>query len=360
MPKLTTRVVIATGGTGGHVFPAQALASELSRQGVDVFIFSDGRGQQFNTPSHLTVQISSSQLQGSARQKIQGGALLMKGIGKALYHLRCLKPDVVVGFGGYASFPTMMAAAILRLPSIIHQADAYFGRTNRFLAPFMTRIATSFPHVENIPSSCKGKVSMTGLPVRPEIMSAEYGPSENEAPFQLLVTGGSQGAKVFGEIVPQAVYLLEPVQQKRLRISQQCRAEFLDMTKALYERTKAKVELSPFLENMGERYKKAHLIISRAGASSAVEAAVVGRPTLFVPYPYAMDDHQFYNSKEVINAGGGWMMREKEFTSIALSNLLSELMTSPWKLSQAAVNIRTIAISDASIRLAHLVDLIAP
>lgn len=359
MRKLTTRVVLATGGTGGHVFPAQALASELSRKGTEVFIFSDGRGQQFNTHSYLTVKISSSQLQGSAGQKIKGGALLMKGIGTALYYLRRLKPDVVVGFGGYASFPTMMAAAILRLPAIVHQADAYFGRANRLLAPFMTRIATSFPHVENIPSSCKGKISMTGLPVRSEIVSAEYMISEGEAPFHLLVTGGSQGARVFGEIVPQAVYLLEPLQQKRLCISQQCRPEFLDMTKALYEKTKAKVELSHFLENMGERYKEAQLVISRAGASSVIEAAVVGRPTLFVPYPHAMDDHQFYNAKEVVNVGGGWMMREKEFTSIALSKLLSELMTSPWKLSQAAVNIRTISISDASIRLAHLVGLIA-
>jgi len=359
MSELEKRIVLAAGGTGGHVFPAHALARELSLQGYQVFIFSDGRGHQFNDSSFHKVEIPACQLQGSLGQKLKGGLKLMRGVGVALYHLRRLKPHAVVGFGGYASFPTMMAAATLRIPTIIHQADAYFGRVNRLLAPFVTRIATSFPQVKNIPSSCLNKVSFTGLPIRSEIKPEPYVISEENAPFTLLVTGGSQGAKIFGEVIPQAVSLLEPSLQKRLHIIQQCRTEFLDRTQALYKQTKAHVELSSFLDQMGEQYKKAHFIISRAGASSVVETALVGRPALFVPYPYAKDDHQSFNAQQVINVEGGWMMQEKEFTSKALAILLSELITSPWKLKQSAVNIQAIAIPDASLRLAHLVKLIA-
>lgn len=358
MGELTKRIVLATGGTGGHVFPAQALASELSSQGYEVFIFSDKRGHQFNNSSFVIFRIPAGQPRGSIGQKLKGGMKLVSGIGVALAHLRRLKPHAVVGFGGYASFPTMMAAALLRLPTIIHQADAYFGRTNRHLARFVTRIATSFPHVENIPASCQRKVSFTGLPMRPDIKPEPYSTCEEDGPFHLLVTGGSQGAKVFGEVIPQAVLFLDPSLQKRLHISQQCRAESLEMTQAAYEQTKANVELSPFLDQIGKRYKKAHLTISRAGASSVVEVALVGRPALFIPYPYATDDHQSYNAQQVVNVAGGWMMREKEFTSKVLATLLSELMTSPWKLTQAAANIRAVAIPDASLRLAHLIKLI--
>lgn len=355
--ELEKRIVLAAGGTGGHVFPAQSLAQELITQGKTVFIFTDGRGSQFKDTSFITIRIPADQLQGSLGKKIKGGLKLMTGFGAALYHLQRIKPHVVVGFGGYASFPTLLAASLLRLPTVVHQADAYFGRTNRLLAPFVTRIATSFPHVENIPPLYQQKVSFTGLPVRPEIQSAPYVMPKEDKPFYLLVTGGSQGARIFGEIIPGAIRLLEPSLQKRLYISQQCRPEFLTVAQALYAQTNAHVELSPFLEKMGEQYKRAHLIVSRAGASSVIEAALVGRPAIFVPYPYAMDDHQFYNAQEAHKVEGGWVIREKEFTSNNLAALLSDFITSPWKLAQAAVNIRAIAIPDASLRLADLVNL---
>ncbi|HUX80232.1 MAG TPA: undecaprenyldiphospho-muramoylpentapeptide beta-N-acetylglucosaminyltransferase [Alphaproteobacteria bacterium] len=358
MSELIKRIVLAAGGTGGHVFPAQALGRELAAQGHEVYIFSDGRGHQFNNASFLRVNIPASQFNGSVGQKLKGTVKLIGGTGAALYHLRRLKPHVVIGFGGYASVPTMIAAIALRVPTIIHQADAYFGRANRFLAPFVTRIATSFPHVENIPKPYQNKVSFTGLPLRPDIKPSPYDLSEENEPFHLLVTGGSQGARVFGEVIPKAVSLLDPVLQKRLRICQQCRAEYLETVEDLYEQTEAHVQLSPFLDLMGERYKKAHLVISRAGASSVLEVALVGRPSLFIPYPYAMDDHQFYNAQQAVDAKGSWLMREKEFTSNGLAIYLSELMTSPWKLKQAGANIQTIAVGDASLRLAHLVKLI--
>ncbi len=359
MSKFQNRIILATGGSGGHVFPSYALAKELSRQGYEVYLFSDSRGHQFSDSSFLRVKIPSAHLQGSIGKKLKGGMYLISGIGAALYHLRRLKPQAVVGFGGYASFPTMVAATMLRLPTIIHGADAYFGRTNRRLAPFVTGIATSFPHTENIPLAYKDKVNFTGLPVRPDIEPHPYMASTENGAFHLLVTGGSQGARVFSEILPQAVSLLDPSLQKRLRISQQCREESIRETQALYDKTKSHVELSPFLDRMGERYKKAHFIISRAGASSVIEAALVGRPALFIPYPYAMDDHQFYNAQQAVIVEGGWMMREKEFTSKALATFLSKLITSPWKLMQAAVNIHRLVVPDATLRLAHLVKVIA-
>jgi UDP-N-acetylglucosamine--N-acetylmuramyl-(pentapeptide) pyrophosphoryl-undecaprenol N-acetylglucosamine transferase len=358
MSNFEKRIVLSAGGTGGHMFPAQALAHQLSSQGYKLFIFSDDRGHDFKDSSFSMIRIPVGQLHGSIGKKLHGGFNLMKGMGTALYHLQSIQPHAVIGFGGYASFPTMLAAALRRFPTIIHQADAYFGRTNCLLSPFVTRIATSFPHVENIPSSYKSKVSFTGLPIRSEIQPTPYIPSMENDPFHLLVTGGSQGAKIFGDMIPRAIQLLDTSLQRRLHITQQCRSESLELTHSLYKHTKATVELSPFLDQMGERYKKAHLVISRSGASSVIEAALVGRPALFIPYPYAMDNHQFYNAQEVVNVQGGWVMQEKELTSQCLATFLSELMTSHWKLKKAAVNIQTIVIPDASVRLANLVKVL--
>lgn len=358
MSKLKKSIVLAAGGTGGHVFPAQALAQELSAQGYNVFFFTDARGHQFKLSNVSLVKIPAGQLSGSLHKKVQGGAILVAGTLAALYQLKRIKPAAVIGFGGYASFPTMMAAITLRIPTIVHQADAYFGRANHFLAPLVTRIATSFPHVENIPKSCHHKVVYTGLPVRPEIKAEPYIlPEENET-FQILITGGSQGAKIFGEVIPQAISLLKPSLQKRLCIHQQGRPEYLGLINALYQRTKAQVVLSRFFKSMGEEYKKAHLVISRAGASSVTEAAVVGRPVLFVPYPYAMDDHQFYNAQQAVNVQGGWLMREKEFTPESVALYMSSLMASPRKLEEAALNARKLAVPDAVLRLSHLVKMI--
>jgi UDP-N-acetylglucosamine--N-acetylmuramyl-(pentapeptide) pyrophosphoryl-undecaprenol N-acetylglucosamine transferase len=348
-------VVLAAGGTGGHVFPAQALAQELTAQSVEVYLFTDERGQTHTVNIPNIVKIPAAQLQGSGVKKLKEGIELLRGIKVASRHLRRLRPYAVVGFGGYASFPTLIAAIILRIPLFLHQADAYLGRVNRWLAPFAKRLATSFPYVENIPTSCQKKVSFTGLPLRAEIKPAPYVSSEDFSPFRLLVTGGSQGARVFGEVIPQAVSLLDPSLQKRLHISQQCRAESIELTKKLYDKTKAKVELSSFLENMGERYKKAHLIISRSGASSVGEAALVGRPAIFVPYPYAMDDHQYYNAQQSVKVEGGWMFREKDLNSRELASFLSDLIISPWKLSRAAANIRELAVPDAALKLADLI-----
>lgn len=359
MTKSENRVVLATGGTGGHIFPAQALAHELEAQNYKVIIFTDNRGEAFSRTKLPLVKIRSSSLSGGLLAKVAGCFSILMGYVMALYYLSRIKPKVVVGFGGYASFPTMLAAATLRYPTMIHQADAFFGRTNRFLARWITKICTSFPYVENVPRILQKKVVLTGLPIRSGIQTQSYPISKNDEPFHLLVTGGSQGARVFSEIVPRAIQKLPQELQRRLCITQQCRQEFLEKTKQLYQKTKAKVQLTPFIKNMGEEYQMANLIISRSGASSVTEASIVGRPALFVPYPFAMDDHQFYNAQQVVNAKGGWLIRERDFTSAKLAEMLDDLMRNSQKLEEAAANIRSVASQDATLRLAHVVRLIA-
>ncbi len=359
MSEAPKRIVLAAGGTGGHVFPAQALAHELVAQNYDVIVFTDDRGESFSGAGITIVRVPASSLSGTTMDKLKGCISILAGYGVALRHLIKIKPKAVVGFGGYASFPTMLAAATLRCPTIVHQADAFFGRTNRFLSRWITKIATSFPHVENVPRSLQKKVVFTGLPIRSGIKPKVYKVSKKNDPFNLLVTGGSQGARVFSEIIPQAVQSLPPELQERLTIIQQCRPEFLEKTKQKFARTKAHVQLTPFIKNMGEAYKNANFIISRSGASSVTEASVVGRPALFIPYPFAMDDHQFYNAKQAADVKGGWVMRERDFTSSKLAKLLEELMTEPERLNEAAENIQSIAIHDAALRLAHVVKLIA-
>lgn len=348
------RIVLSAGGTGGHVFPALALAKELRAQGMEAILFTDHRGYQFRDSSLTTLKLPAVPFRGGILQKAKSLLGLMKAISQAFFYLRKMKPDAVIGFGGYASLSTLLAASLLRLNTTIHQSDAYFGRTNRVLSPLVTRIATSFPYVENIPSFCRKKVTLTGLPIRPEMKAAPYTVPTSDRPFNLLVTGGSQGARIFGDILPEAVALLKPDLQENLYITQQCRSEHLKETIERYKKTYAHVELSPFLENMGKHYKQAHLVISRAGASSVIEAAFVGRPALFVPYPHAMDDHQFYNAQQAVTAGGGWIIRESEFTPQAVADFLTDVIIFPWKLRDAAVNIHTIAIPDAPARLAKL------
>jgi len=346
-------IVLAAGGTGGHLFPAQALAKELLSQGKEVILLTDGRGGTFQDKALKTLILPMGSFQGSWRAKVKGMGRMLQGIFVSFHHLHCLKPSVVVGFGGYGSFPPLVAAILLRIPIVIHQADAYLGRVNRLLAPFARVIATSFPHVEKIPRHAK--VTLTGLPLRPEIQPADYQSVKTKGPIYLLVTGGSQGARVFGEIVPKAIQLLDPALQKRLHITQQCRPESLPQTQTLYAVTEASVVLSPFLENMGDHYRKAQLIISRAGASSVSEAAFVGRPAIFIPYPHAMDDHQSYNAREAVGSEGGWLIQERDLTAQGLATLLSDLINSPWKLERAAGNIRSIITPDASERLARAV-----
>ncbi|MEB3702900.1 UDP-N-acetylglucosamine--N-acetylmuramyl-(pentapeptide) pyrophosphoryl-undecaprenol N-acetylglucosamine transferase [Candidatus Bealeia paramacronuclearis] len=356
----TAHVLVAAGGTGGHLFPAIALADKMESEGFIVTFMTDSRGKTFGIDAEKfnVVTIEADHFVGGVFKKI--GALFsnVKGFLKAFRVLWKTKPDVVIGFGGYASFPALVSAVLLKIPSIIHQADACLGRTNRLLAPYVTRIATSYETVKFLKPEWQQKVVLTGIPLRQEIESLytqPYPQLEKDGIFQILVMGGSQGAHVFGQVVPEAVKYLPPDHQRRLVISQQCRPEYLKDVREAYKTSAASVELAHFFDDMPLRYRDAQLVIGRSGASSVNEIACAGRPAIFVPYPHAMDDHQTSNAEAAFDAGGAWIMPQTLFTAEKLAILLEEFFESSWKLADAAVNMHKLARPDATDHLISLV-----
>ncbi len=348
---IQNRIVLVAGGTGGHVFPACALGEELLSRGYNVSVFTDARGAKYtwNTKFDLH-EIPSMYLRKSPIQLLKGIFNLIIGFFKARKLLRHLKPLAVVGFGGYTTLTPMMAAHFGSIPTMIHQSDALLGKANRILARYMNRIATSFPFTKRMDKSLKSKTVVTGLPLRKEIKPAPY--KEPKDKMHVLITGGSQGAKFFGDIMPQAVSRLSPEHQARLVIAHQCRPEYLDEVRSQYGKTKCNFELQSFFKNMQDRYAKAHLIISRSGSSSVLEAATVGRPALFIPYPYAADDHQTANAQEAVSTGGALLIQQKDLTADQLAETLENFLDDPAALSQAAEKISKVVVPHGQKNLA--------
>ncbi|MEQ1756246.1 MAG: undecaprenyldiphospho-muramoylpentapeptide beta-N-acetylglucosaminyltransferase [Micropepsaceae bacterium] len=354
-------VVIAAGGTGGHIFPAQALAQELARRGLQVVLMTDDRGHNYaqSFPQARIVTIPSATFAGRGLVG-KGFAFLRlaRGAMAAYFALARTRPCAVVGFGGYPALPTMFAAARRGLPSIIHEQNAVLGRVNRWLAPAVTRIASAFPELTHVDEIIKSRVTVTGNPVRPAVLESvrpfqRPGPGAN---FELLVFGGSQGARVFATLVPEAIGLLAPALRQRLSVVQQCRPEDLEHAKLLYAGMGLKPTLAAFFNNMGELLSNAHLVISRSGASTVTEECAVGRPAILIPYPFAMDDHQTANARQVEGAGGAWAFAEKSLTAQILAAKITELMENPVLLETAAAKALSLGRSDAAKRLADLVE----
>ncbi|HVH82574.1 MAG TPA: UDP-N-acetylglucosamine--N-acetylmuramyl-(pentapeptide) pyrophosphoryl-undecaprenol N-acetylglucosamine transferase, partial [Stellaceae bacterium] len=289
-----------------------------------------------------------------------GLAELALGMMQARRLLRRVAPAAVVGFGGYPSVPTMLAAAQLGLPTLIHEQNAVLGRANRLLAPRARCIATGFAATQGLRAADRNRVVHTGNPVRPAIRgvgSAGYAPPGDE--IELLVFGGSQGARVFGEVVPPALALLPADMRKRLHVSQQARPEDKDVVVAQYAKLAIDATIESFFTDMPDRLNRAHLVVCRSGASTLAELAAAGRPAILVPYPHAMDDHQNANAAEFAKSGGGWTIAQPEFTSPALSARLASLFGTPAELTAAAASSRAFARDDAAEHLAGLVQNLA-
>jgi len=351
-------IVLAAGGTGGHVFPAEALAQELLSQGHRLVLITDRRGAAYRGALGQleTVRINAGPLTGRGlMSKVRGVAQLVLGYFEARRTLRQLAPDAVVGFGGYAAAPTMLAAINLRLRTVIHEQNAVLGRTNRMLAARVKRICTSIDLTRPIANA---NVVRTGLPVRPAIAAARalaYLPPVANGPFRILVLGGSQGATVFSSVMPAAVALLPQELRQRLTITQQCRPEDIDRAMTAYADLGVHVELRHFFDNVPELLGSCHLIITRSGASTVAEAAMAGRPAILVPYPYAADDHQTENAKVFAASGGGWLMPQLIFTPEGVAARLQEFARDPNILTTAAAASAAFSIPDAAARLAHVV-----
>lgn len=335
-------VVLAAGGTGGHVFPAEALAVELKNRNCRLALVTDRRGGHYNggLGDVETHRIQAGGVAGKGMfARMKSVPELAIGTLQARSLLRRLKPAVVVGFGGYASFPTMMAATIAGYPTVIHEQNAVLGRANRLLASRVNRITTSFEKSRLLPEESSKKIICVGMPVRPEIVSkrgAPYPALRDDGPINVLVIGGSQGARVFSDVIPSALVKLDPRWRERLMITQQCRPEDLDSVRATYKTLNIKAELSTFFSDVPDRLAGTHLLIGRAGASTVAEVTVVGRPAIMVPYPHAVDDHQTANAHAIDEMGGGWLMPEHAFTPDTLVERLNALFGYPTALESAA------------------------
>ncbi len=333
------RILLAAGGTGGHVFPAEALAEVILHEGHEAIFITDKRSAKYGgkLATLETYVIPSATLSGSPINKLLGVYTLLKGFISAWYRLLIVKPDVVVGFGGYPSLLPLFAASHLGIPTIIHEQNSLLGRVNAFLAQKATIIATSFEQTERIPASLADKIHFTGNPVREAIGALRERPyPSTEGKIHLLITGGSQGATVFSTVVPEAIARLPEHLRTRLRISQQCRAEDIEQAKELYRSTGIEPELATFFSDMPERLASTHLLIGRSGASTLAELTLAGRPAILVPYPAAKDDHQTTNAKQLADKGGAWVMPQPEFTPQALAQKLEALLTDPTQLENAA------------------------
>ena len=354
-------VVLATGGTGGHIFPAQALAVELRQRDHGLVLITDRRG--FNIGSSIdqieTYRVQAAGVSGRGLAgRLSATAQLGIGLAQAYMILRRLRPAAVVGFGSYASVPSVLAASFLSIPTVIHEQNAVLGRANRFLARRATRVATAFESVSELGETQLQKATWTGNPVRRDIVSVRNSPYPSpgkDGPLRLLVTGGSQGAHVFSTVVPAALATLNAPLRARLHVSQHCRPEDQATVSKAYRDAGIDCDVSTFFDDMAERLAATHLLICRAGASTMAELTTAGRPAILVPYPHAIDDHQSENAARLCDAGGGWMIQEESFTPEVLSNRLNSLLSPPAKLDIAARCAAKIGMPDAATRLAELV-----
>jgi UDP-N-acetylglucosamine--N-acetylmuramyl-(pentapeptide) pyrophosphoryl-undecaprenol N-acetylglucosamine transferase len=351
--------VLAAGGTGGHLFPAEALAIELLGRGKEVHLLSDARAEAFaEGAAEIAIHhVRAARLGGGPARAAHALGELAVGVLQARRLLRRLSPACAIGFGGYPSVPTMLAAVYLGVPTLIHEQNAVLGRANRLLAPRVRRIATGFPATVGTRPSDRARTIHTGNPVRPALLAVgqpSYAAPHRGCPIELLIMGGSQGARIMSETVSPALAALPTRLREMLRVSHQARPEDLPAAEALYRKHRIQAELQSFFTDVPERLARAHLAICRAGASTIAELAAIGRPALLVPYPYATDDHQTANARAFAEAGGGWVVAQPELRPDTLALRLESLLEDRAALTAAARFAAGFGRRDAAQELARI------
>lgn len=361
---MSKTVLLTAGGTGGHLFPAQALASELGRRGWTVDLATDKRVDKISSdfPAREIHLISAATIKGKNPVSLARTALsLVRGTLQARAAMKAARPDVVVGFGGYPTFPPMFAARLAGIPTILHEANGVMGRANRMLAKGATAIATSVP-VAGYAATLAAKTTETGNPVRDTVLQAAelpYAPPVAGGPFKLLVFGGSQGARVFSDLLPPALEMLAEDQRSRVHLVQQCRPEDMERVQQALAAMAVKSECAPFFQDLPHRIADAHLTVCRSGASSVTELCVLGRPAVLVPLPGAVDQDQAANASVLEKAGAAWPIPQAELTPERLAREIDRFMNNPDMLGKAADRARGLAKPDAVRRLADLVETVA-
>jgi len=357
---MTKVCVVAAGGTGGHMFPAEALARELASRGWRVVLATDARGEQYAHAFPAEERLALDAATGSGPiGLLKAGQAILKGVGQAQSAFARIGADVVVGFGGYPSAPALVAAVATRRPTLIHEQNAVLGRTNRMLAPAVGTVASAFPTLGRAPAKVKARARLVGNPVRPDIRALfdrAYVAPAGDGPIHVLVTGGSQGARILSETAPRALAALPEAIRNRLKVQQQSRPETLESARQIYLEAGIEAEVAPFFRDMADRLSKAHLVIGRAGASTCSELAVAALPSVLIPLKIAMDDHQTLNARALSDAGAARVIAEDDLTVDSLTAALNEVLSDPAKLTAMSAAARSVAIPDAAARLADLVE----
>jgi len=352
-------IILAAGGTGGHLFPAESLAQELLNRNHRVVIITDKRGNAFKTlGDKVEIKcVNSATFKAGIASKIKALIDLKLGCIQSFFILLKYKPSVVVGFGGYPSFPPMLMAQLLGVKTVMHEQNAVLGKANIWLAMGVTKIATAFPDTKRIKESYKQKIEVTGNPVRAAICEVRNKPyPEIKDSLNILITGGSQGAKVFSTIIPDAIVKLPADIKDKLNIVQQCKPEDIEEVKKKYSDAGVKAEIKSFFDDMNKRLEACHLFIGRAGASTVTELAVAGRPAIFIPYPGHEDNQQRRNAETLTEKGGAWVVDQKDFTEQYLVEKLENLAKNPDMLQNAALVVKNCGKPEAVKNLADVVE----
>ena len=359
--SMSRHYVLAAGGTGGHMTPAHALAEELMRRGHRIALITDDRGARIpglfdKVQVHV---LPAGRISGGPLGWFRAARAVLVGRSMALRLYETFRPSAVIGFGGYPALPALLAARRNRIPTLIHEQNAVLGRVNRLMASKVDAIATSYPQVDRLPGGVQDRVEFVGNPVRDEVIALRDQPFPalgEDGIFRLLVTGGSQGASVLSEVVPEALGLLPEHFRRRLQVTQQCRAEDIEQVRSRYATLGIPADLATYMPDLPDRLAWSHLVIARAGASTIAELTCAGRPAILVPLPSATDDHQTANAREMARVGGGRAIAQSRFTPVELAKQMQKLALDPGALANAAARSRSLGKPDAANALADLVE----
>jgi UDP-N-acetylglucosamine--N-acetylmuramyl-(pentapeptide) pyrophosphoryl-undecaprenol N-acetylglucosamine transferase len=351
-------VIVAAGGTGGHLFPAEALAIALARRGATVDLVTDERASRYGEfPGQATHIVPSATLAGRNPLHIASTvSKLSRGTVRALLLFGRLHPAVVVGFGGYPTIPPLLAAVLRGIPTVVHEQNGVLGRANRLLARRVQTIATGFRGLLADDPRFAVKVTHTGNPIRPAVVEAATTPYPGaDGPLRILVFGGSQGARVMADVIPPAIELVPMAVRARLTITQQARDEDIERVRSAYQRFGVAAEVEPFFRDLPSRMAASHIVIARSGASTVAELAAIGRPAILVPLPHALDHDQRANASMLERAGGAFMIEQTQFTPDRVASEIARLAAAPDKLAEMAAAARGQGVLDGADRLADLV-----
>jgi len=386
---MSKKIFIVSGGTGGHIIPARCLAELLTSQNHQVFFFGDAKLKNYikNQDQFKSFIIQTSQFKKTPSFLFKAIAKIAIGTLQSLWYFFKYRPDYVFAFGGYASFPILLASVIVKCPIILHEQNAHLGKVNRIFAKYASKIATSFPSTSGFKENELNKIIFTGNPVRSEIIELNkteyriphiqeelnndglpkigydvilasdfYDVVKRKVQINVLVIGGSGGAKIFSEILPKAFFNLNEEIKEQLHITQQCRAELVESTFATYESFNLNAVVNGFFTNMNELLNNTHLVIARAGSSTIAECCIAKKPMILIPLELSADNHQQKNANYLQENGSAIVVKEKDFSINHINDIINQLLTSPQTLKKMSDNCAKLAIIDATYNLSKTVN----